>query len=363
MKPSIARKLDQLARRLEELNGLLSAEGVTRDLAEFRRLSREHAEITPIAAKYAAYRAAESDLAAANDMAGDPEMKSFAEAEAKSARERMAALEEELQRLLLPRDPNDERNIFVEIRAGTGGDEAALFAGDLFGMYSRYAERNGWKVEVLSSSPTELGGFKEVIARIDGEGAYSKLKFESGGHRVQRVPATETQGRIHTSAATVAVMPEADEVADVELNPAEIKVDTYPRLGAPAGSTSTRPSRRCASRICRPGSSSSARTTARSTRTARRRSRSCARASRTCASASSRRRRRRRANRSSAPATAASASAPTTSRRTASPTTASSSTLYRIAAIMDGDLDEIVDALAAEHQAEQLAALGESAAA
>ena len=202
MKPSIARKLDQLARRLEELNGLLSAEDVTRDLDEFRRLSREHAEITPIAAQYAAYRAAEArPRRPRTTWPADPEMKGFADDEAKSARERMAALEAELQRLLLPRDPNDERNIFVEIRAGTGGDESALFAGDLFRMYTRYAERNGWRVEVLSASPSELGGFKEVIARIAGQGAYSKLKFESGGHRVQRVPETETQGRIHTSAA------------------------------------------------------------------------------------------------------------------------------------------------------------------
>ncbi|MGE5792758.1 MAG: peptide chain release factor 1, partial [Bacteroidota bacterium] len=232
MKPSIAAKLDQLARRLEELNALLSAERATRDMAEFKRLSREHAEITPVSARYAEYRAAEADLAAANEMADDPEMRSFAAAEAESARGKMAALEEDLQRLLLPRDPNDERNIFVEIRAGTGGDESALFAGDLFRMYSRYAERHGWGVEVLSSSPSDLGGFKEVIARIVGKGAYSKLKFESGGHRVQRVPATETQGRIHTSAATVAVMPEADEVADIELNPAELKIDTFRASGA-----------------------------------------------------------------------------------------------------------------------------------
>ena len=232
MKPSIAAKLEQLARRLDEVNGLLSSEGATRDLDQFKRLSREHAEITPVVARYQEHRAAEADLAAAEGMAADPGMKSFAEDEAKSAKERMAALESELQRLLLPRDPNDERNIFLEIRAGAGGDESAIFAGDLFRMYSRYAERRRWQVEVISSSPSELGGFKEVIVRIIGQGAYSKLKFESGGHRVQRVPETETQGRIHTSAATVAVMPEADEVADVVLNPAELRIDTFRASGA-----------------------------------------------------------------------------------------------------------------------------------
>ena len=232
MKASIAAKLDQLARRLEELNGFLATEQATRDLAEFRRLSREHAEITPIVERFNRYRAAESDRAAATEMLADPEMKAFAEAEAREAAERMTALAPELQRLLLPKDPNDERNIFLEIRAGTGGDESALFAGDLFRMYSRYAERHRWPVEVISASPSDLGGFREAILRIAGQGAYSRLKFESGGHRVQRVPATETQGRIHTSAATVAVMPEPDEVGDVELNPADLKIDTYRASGA-----------------------------------------------------------------------------------------------------------------------------------
>src|SRR5262245_44443229 len=200
MKPSIAAKLDQLTRRLDELNRLLSAEDAARDLDQLKRFSREHAEIAPVVARYQEYKAAEADLAAADEMRADPEMKSFAEGEAQAAHDHMQRLEAELQRLLLPKDPNDERNIFLEIRDGTGGDESALFAGDLLRMYVRYAERHGWQVEVLSSSPAEIGGYKEVIARIMGDGAYSRLKFESGGHRVQRVPVTETQGRIHTSA-------------------------------------------------------------------------------------------------------------------------------------------------------------------
>jgi peptide chain release factor 1 len=232
MKPSIAAKLDQLARRLGELDRQLSSEEATRDIEAFKRLSREHAEIAPLVAQFSEYKAAEADLATALEMMADPAMKGFADAEAKAARERMSELETELQRLLLPRDPNDERNIFLEIRAGTGGEESALFAADLLRMYTRYAERHGWPVEVISSNPSDRGGFKEVIVRIAGRGAYSRLKFESGGHRVQRVPATETQGRIHTSAATVAVMPEADEVGEVQLNPAELRIDTFRASGA-----------------------------------------------------------------------------------------------------------------------------------
>jgi peptide chain release factor 1 len=165
-------------------------------------------------------------------MVSDPEMKELAETEIREGKQKLNSMQDELQRLLLPRDPNDERNIFLEVRAGTGGDESALFAGDLFRMYARYAERHGWRVEVVSQSSGEVGGYKEIIAKIIGQGAYSRLKFESGGHRVQRVPATETQGRIHTSACTVAVMPEADEIGEVVLNPAEIRVDTFRASGA-----------------------------------------------------------------------------------------------------------------------------------
>ncbi len=232
MKPTIATKLAQLSRRLEELNGLLASESATADLDNYRKLTREHAEIGPVVELYQQYVKSEGDLQAAQEMSGDPAMRDFAESEIKQSRERLAVIEAELQKKLLPKDPNDDRNIFLEIRAGTGGDESAIFAGELFRMYSRYAERNRWQVEVISLSPSDLGGYKEVIAKITFQGAYSKLKFESGGHRVQRVPVTETQGRIHTSACTVAVMPEADEIADVVLNPADLRIDTYRASGA-----------------------------------------------------------------------------------------------------------------------------------
>ena len=232
MKPSIAAKLSQLTIRLEELNQLLSSEDATSNLDSYRKLTREHAEIGPVVELYKSYRKGEEDIAAAEEMASDPSMREFAEAEIKETRERLVDLEKQLQTELLPKDPNDERNIFLEIRAGTGGDESALFAADLFRMYTRYAERQRWQVEIMSQNQSELGGYKEIIARIAGQGAYSKLKFESGGHRVQRVPATETQGRIHTSACTVAVLPEVDAVADVVLNPAELRIDTFRASGA-----------------------------------------------------------------------------------------------------------------------------------
>ena len=232
MKQSIAAKLAQLTLRLEELNGLLSAEGVTANLDTYRKLSREHAEIEPVVELYKSYRKGEGDIAAAEEMAADPSMREFAEAEIKETRERLGELEKRLQTELLPKDPNDERNIFLEIRAGTGGDESALFSADLFRMYTRYAERKKWQVEIMSQSQSELGGYKEIIARIAGQGAYSKLKFESGGHRVQRVPATETQGRIHTSACTVAVLAEPDETVAIQINPADLRIDTYRASGA-----------------------------------------------------------------------------------------------------------------------------------
>ncbi|HEY9447106.1 MAG TPA: peptide chain release factor 1 [Burkholderiales bacterium] len=232
MKTSIAAKLSQLTSRLEELNRLLSTEDVTADMDAYRRLTREHAEIGPVVELYRSYRKSEGDLAAAQEMAADPQMRAFAEDEIRETRERLAQLEIDLQKQLLPKDPNDDRSIFLEIRAGTGGDESALFAGDLFRMYARFAERNRWQVETISESSSDLGGYKEIIAKIIGHGAYSRLKFESGAHRVQRVPATETQGRIHTSACTVAVLPEADEVGEIVLNPADLKIDTFRASGA-----------------------------------------------------------------------------------------------------------------------------------
>ena len=232
MKPTLRAKLDSLVGRLNDLNGLLASENATRDMDQFRRLSREHAELSTLAALYENYRKAERDAEEAREMAADATMKSYADEELKAARASMERFAEELQKALLPKDPNDERNIFLEVRAGAGGDESALFAGEVFRMYARYAERQRWQVELISESPSELGGYKEVIARIVGQGAYSKLKFESGGHRVQRVPETEAQGRIHTSACTVAVLPEADAVDAVVLNPAELRIDTFRASGA-----------------------------------------------------------------------------------------------------------------------------------
>lgn len=232
MKPSIVNKLAQLADRLEEVGALLASEEATRDMDNYRKLTREHAELEPVVALYHEFRKTEADLAGAQEMLADPDMKELAEEELKTGKARIDELAVELQKALLPKDPNDERNIFLEIRAGTGGDESALFAADLFRMYSRFAERNRWQVEIVSASESDLGGYKEIIARIAGFGAYSRLKYESGGHRVQRVPVTETQGRIHTSACTVAVLPEADELAEVNINPADIRIDTFRASGA-----------------------------------------------------------------------------------------------------------------------------------
>ena len=232
MKPSLLSKLDQLSNRLEEVSHLLQQPEVTNDMDNYRKLTREHAELEPLVEVYSAYTQAIQDVQTAEGMLSDPDMKEFAQEEITAAKQKMETLEVDLQKMLLPKDPNDERNIFLEIRAGTGGDEAALFAGDLLRMYTRFAERNRWQVEMISESESELGGYKEVIVRLAGFGAYSKLKFESGGHRVQRVPATETQGRIHTSACTVAVMPEADEVEDVNINPADLRIDTFRASGA-----------------------------------------------------------------------------------------------------------------------------------
>ncbi len=225
-------KLDQLANRLVELDELLMHQDATSNMDNYRKMTREHAEIGPLVNLYASYQTAVADTTTAQEMLADPDMKDFAQEEIEAAKARMEQLELELQKMLLPKDANDDRNIFLEIRAGTGGDESALFAGDLLRMYTRFAERNRWQVEMVSSSDSDLGGYREVIVRLIGNGAYSKLKFESGGHRVQRVPATETQGRIHTSACTVAVMPEADEVEDVHINPADLRIDTYRASGA-----------------------------------------------------------------------------------------------------------------------------------
>lgn len=232
MKSSIRDKLRRLSDRLAEIDHRLASEEAARDMDQFRKLSRERAELEPVVALFDQYQQIEADMAEAEQLLADPDMKEFAQEEINSAKARLPGLELELQKQLLPKDPNDERNIFLEIRAGTGGDESALFAGDLFRMYSRYAERQRWQVEIMSASESDLGGYKEVICRIAGLGAYSRLKYESGAHRVQRVPETESQGRVHTSACTVAVMPEADEVGDVDLNPADLRIDTFRASGA-----------------------------------------------------------------------------------------------------------------------------------
>ncbi|MEO7478840.1 MAG: peptide chain release factor 1 [Lysobacteraceae bacterium] len=232
MTPSLLRKLEALAERREEVARLLAEPDALADQKRFREISREFAQLEPIANALADYDGARADLVSAQAMREDTEMRELAEAEIPALEKRIAALEETLGLLLIPVDPRDDANLFLEIRAGTGGDEAAIFAGDLFRMYARYAERKHWKIEIESSNTGEHGGFKEIVARIEGRGAFSKLKFESGTHRVQRVPDTEAQGRIHTSAATVAILPDDDEVSEVQINPADLKVDTFRSSGA-----------------------------------------------------------------------------------------------------------------------------------
>ena len=232
MKASIRNKLASLVERLAELDRQLEDPAVVNNMDNYRKITKESAEIGPVVALYNEYQGVEKDIVAAEEMATDPEMRAFGEDEIRAGKAKLDSLEMNLQKLLLPKDPNDEKNTFLEIRGGTGGDESALFAGDLFRMYTRFAERNRWQVEIISESPGEVGGYKEIIARIVGTGVYSRLKFESGGHRVQRVPETETQGRIHTSAATVAVMPEADDATAIAINPSEVRVDTFRASGA-----------------------------------------------------------------------------------------------------------------------------------
>jgi peptide chain release factor 1 len=361
MKKSIQDKLEHLSRRLGELDLLLSSETATQDMAAYRKLTREHAEIAPVAALFAAWRKAEAGVHSAQAMLADAEMKDLAEEEMRACREEMARLEDDLQRALLPSDPNDERNLFLEIRAGTGGDESALFAGDLFRMYARYAERQRWKAEVISQSPSDLGGYKEVILRIVGQGAYSRLKFESGGHRVQRVPATETQGRIHTSACTVAVLPEADEVADVVINPAELRIDTYRASGAGGQHVNKTDSAVRVTHLptgivveCQDDRSQHKnKAQALSVLAARIRDKQTR--EQQAQIASTRKSLVGSGDRSERIRTYNFPQGRITDHRI-------NLTLYKIDAIMDGDLDELIGALSAEHQAEQLAALSEETA-
>jgi peptide chain release factor 1 len=232
VKPFLRHQLERYAARLGELDFLLSREDIMGDMAQYRTISREHAEVTQVAGRYARYVQREADIAGAKEMLEDLDMAEMAAQEIAEAEAELAQLEDELQRLLLPKDPDDARNAFLEIRAGTGGDESALFAGDLLRMYTRYCERAGWRCEIVSENESELGGYKEVVVRISGDEVFGNLRFESGGHRVQRVPATETQGRIHTSACTVAVLAEPDEAQAVQINPADLRIDTYRASGA-----------------------------------------------------------------------------------------------------------------------------------
>jgi peptide chain release factor 1 len=353
VKPSLRTKLDRLVGRLEDLNGLLAAETATRDMNAFRQLSREHAEVSAAVALYQKYRQAEGDAEAARELELPEDLK--------AARAAMERLEAELQKALLPKDPNDERNLFLEIRAGTGGDESALFAGDLIRMYTRHAERRGWQVEIISESPSELGGYKEVIVRLAGQGAYSRLKFESGGHRVQRVPETEAQGRIHTSACTVAVLPEADAVNEVVLNPAELRIDTFRASGAGGQHVNKTDSAIRVTHLptgivveCQDSRSQHKnREKALSVLAARIRDKQVS--EQQAKTASTRKLLIGSGDRSQRIRTYNFPQGRVTDHRI-------NLTLYKIERIMEGELDELLDALAAEHLSEQLAQLAEEAA-
>ena len=353
MNPRLRTKLDNMVGRLGDLNALLAAENATKDMEQFKRLSREHAEVSDVVALFQQYRQAEGDAEAARELELDEELK--------SARAKMERLEAQLQKTLLPKDPNDDRNLFIEVRAGTGGDESALFAGDIFRMYTRYAERRGWQVEIISESVSELGGFKEVIARLVGQGAYSRLKFESGGHRVQRVPKTEAQGRIHTSACTVAVLPEADAVNEVVLNPAELRVDTFRASGAGGQHVNKTDSAIRVTHLptgivveCQDSRSQHKnREKALSVLAARIRDKQLS--EQQAKTASTRKLLIGSGDRSQRIRTYNFPQGRVTDHRI-------NLTLYKIERIMDGEIDEIVDALAAEYQAEQLASLSEETA-
>ena len=360
MKDSIAAKLASLEARLREIDGRLSDPDVANDVDNLRKLSQERAEIQPVVEAFGLWRKAGDDVVAAAEMVGDPQMRDFAEDEIRAGRARAEAIEADLQRMLLPRDPNDDKNLFLEIRAGTGGDESALFAGDLLRMYTRFAERNRWQVEIVSESPGDAGGFKEVIARVVGQGAYSKLKFESGGHRVQRVPATETQGRIHTSAATVAVMPEADDAGDFVVNPADVRVDTFRASGAGGQHVNKTDS---AVRLthaptgivveCQDGRSQH-KNKEQAWRILAARIRDKQQREQQAKEASERKSLIGSGDRSDRIRTYNFPQGRVTDHRI-------NLTLHQIEKIMDGDMEDLVNALAAEHQADQLAGLSDAA--
>lgn len=360
MKASILTRLDRLAERFEELNALLGDAGVIADQQQFRKLSREHAELEPVVQALLSYRRTQAEQAEARTLLADPDFRELAEQDIRDADLRLLALEEDLQRLMVPRDPNDSCNIWLEVRAGTGGDEAAIFAGDLFRMYCRYAERMGWRVEVVSSSLGEHGGYKEVISRVEGEGAYAALKFESGAHRVQRVPATESQGRIHTSACTVAILPESEEISAVEINPSDLRIDTYRSSGAGGQHVNKTDS---AVRIvhlptgvvveCQ-DERSQHKNKARAMSLLSAKLLASQQAAQQAASASMRRDLVGSGDRSERIRTYNFPQGRVTDHRI-------NLTLYRLEEIIAGDLGELLQALATEHQADQLAALAEEA--
>ena len=358
MNESMRAKLSSLGRRLEEIDAMLSSPEVGSDMNKFRDLSRERAEIEPVVQKVREYEKYEKQRAESEELLSDPDMKELAQAEFTECREKLEQLDKDLEIMLLPTDPNDKRNIFLEIRAGTGGDESALFAGDLLRMYMRYAERQGWKTESVSKSESDLGGYKEVIVRVIGDGAYSKLKFESGGHRVQRVPATESQGRIHTSACTVAVLPELDEVEEVHIDPSELRIDVYRASGAGGQHVQKTDS---AVRIthlptglvveCQ-DERSQRQNKERAMQVLASRLYAMRVAEQQQAEASERKSLIGSGDRSERIRTYNYPQGRVTDHRI-------NLTLYKLDQIMDGDLDEIISALITEHQAEQLAALAE----
>ncbi|GAB3027345.1 peptide chain release factor 1 [Oleiagrimonas citrea] len=359
MTPSIRRKLQTLAERHEEISLLLAQPEVIDDTDRFRDLSREYAQLEPLKSALAEHERAQHELTDARGMLDDPELSEIAAEDVRRLEARIAELDAELQILLLPVDPRDEANLFLEIRAGTGGDEAALFAGDLFRMYARYAEQRGWKVEVESDHAGEHGGHKEIVARIVGRGAFSRLKFESGTHRVQRVPETESQGRIHTSAATVAIIPETEDIGEIEINPADLRVDTFRSSGAGGQHVNKTDS---AIRITHlPSGVVVECQTERSQHANRDKAMKrlkaqlleAEREKQASEEAASRRLQVGSGDRSQRIRTYNFPQGRITDHRI-------NLTLYRLGEVLAGDLDELIDALTAEDQAEQLKSLGES---
>ncbi|MDQ0009967.1 peptide chain release factor 1 [Luteibacter jiangsuensis] len=356
MTPSIRRKLEALAERHEEIGLLLAQPDVLADGQRFRDLSREYAQLEPVALSLRDHDRAERELSESRAMLDDPEMRDMAADDIERIESHLARLDSELQILLLPKDPRDEGNLFLEVRAGTGGDEAAIFAGDLFRMYARYAERQRWHVEILNANEGEHGGYKEIVARIEGRGAYSKLKFESGTHRVQRVPETESQGRIHTSAATVAILPEQDEVDDIELRDADLKVDTFRASGAGGQHVNKTDS---AIRIthlptgtvveCQ-DERSQHKNRARAMSLLKARLLDAERSKQSAAQAESRRLQVGSGDRSQRIRTYNFPQGRITDHRI-------NLTLYRLTEVMQGDLDELIDTLTREHQADELQTL------